>query len=271
MARTELPDLQNKKDSRGIAIDRVGVKGLRYPISVLDRKNKKQSTVAEVQLSVNLPHHFKGTHMSRFIEVLNQYRGEMTMRNIPTLLERLRKRLEAESAHIKIQFPYFIEKEAPVSAMKGLMDYSCTFEGEISDGVNDFLLEVQIPATSLCPCSKEISDYGAHNQRSILTLRVRSQEGADGKPLLIWIEDLVDLAEKAASAPVFPLLKREDERWVTMQAYDNPAFVEDILREVAGSLQKDSRVKWFHAHVENFESIHNHSAFAELEWERGVS
>jgi GTP cyclohydrolase IB len=268
MDKHELADLQNSQDVRGIDIDRVGVKGIKYPISVLDFKEQKQATVADIQLSVNLPHHFKGTHMSRFIEVLNQFRGEMTMRTMPALLNELRDKLDAESAHINIRFPYFVEKQAPVSKLTGLMDYTCGFEGEANSSRQDFILEANIPSTSLCPCSKEISDYGAHNQRSLITIKVRSTMGDDGLPQIIWIEELISIAEEASSAPVYPLLKRDDERWVTMQAYDHPAFVEDILRDIAVALKADARVGWFHVLVENFESIHNHSAFAELEWTR---
>jgi GTP cyclohydrolase I len=261
-------DVQNQHDSRGIPINQVGVKNLRYPIVVLDRQNQRQHTVANLSMSVNLPHHFKGTHMSRFIEVLNRHRGEMTMRTLPAILRELRDRLEAESATIEVEFPYFIERAAPESGAVGLMDYECSFRGEVNCGRSDFVLGVNVPVTSVCPCSKEISDYGAHNQRGYVTIKVRSRETARGLPDLIWIEELIDIAETSASAPVYPLLKRSDERHVTMRAYDNPVFVEDIVRSIAERLQSDSRVIWFLAHAVNQESIHNHSAFARIEWKR---
>lgn len=260
-------DMQNQKDDREIDIDQVGVSDLRYPIVVLDQKAEKQSTVASIAMSVNLPHYFKGTHMSRFLEVLNAHRGEVTMRTLPTVLHELKSRLEAESARIEVTFPYFLERAAPVSGATGLMDYECWFHGESNGGADDFLLGVRVPVTSLCPCSKAISDYGAHNQRGNISIEVRSRRDGDG-PSLIWIEEIVDVAEKSASAPVYPLLKRDDERHVTMQAYDNPAFVEDMVRNVAARLKADDRVTWFRVHAVNHESIHNHGAFAKIEWKR---
>ena len=263
-----LEDVQNHEDDRGIPIDQVGVADLRCPIVVFDQKQEKQQTVANIQMSVSLPHHFKGTHMSRFIEVLNEHRGEMTMRTLPEMLHKLRERLVAENARIEITFPYFINREAPVTGAQGLMDYECTFIGDASPNEDDFVLGVRVPVNSLCPCSKSISDYGGHNQRGYVTIQVRSSRGPGGEPLFIWIEELIALAETSASAPIYPLLKREDERHVTMQSYDNPVFVEDIVRAVATQLQSDDRVAWFKVHVQNFESIHNHSAFAALEWTR---
>lgn len=260
-----LPDIQKTADTRGLAIDKVGVSDLRYPITVLDRRKRRQQTVATLALSVSLPHHFKGTHMSRFIEILNRHRGEVTMRTIPAILREMKTKLDAESAHITATFPYFIEKAAPVTKSKALMDYQCAFEGTSNGQTEDFVLGVTVPVKSLCPCSKEISDYGAHNQRGFVDIRIRSTRDARGKPRLVWIEELVEMAEKSASAPVYPLLKRPDERFVTMQAYDNPAFVEDIVRNVAARLKADKRVAWFRVHVTNHESIHNHSAFAVIE------
>lgn len=261
----ELIDMQNASDERGFEIDQVGVCELQYPITVMDRDNEKQHTIAKLSLSVNLPHHFKGTHMSRFLEVLNRHRGEITMRTIPVVLEELQRVLEAESAHVDVRFPYFIEKSAPVSKQTGLMDYECAFTAEANGDENDFILQVLVPVTSLCPCSKAISDYGAHNQRGYVDISVRPRESKKGERELIWIEELVEVAEKCASAPVYPLLKRDDERYVTMQAYDNPVFVEDMVRNVAGELAHDSRVAWFCVRVDNHESIHNHSAFAKIE------
>lgn len=263
-----LEDVQNRRDERGIPINKVGVSDLRYPIMVMDRAQEWQSTVARVSLSVALPHHFKGTHMSRFVEVLNRHRGEITMRTLPAILHELRDRLDAERAHIEVAFPYFVERPAPVTGAAGLMDYECAFVGDSDGTTDDFVLKVQVPVTSLCPCSKEISEYGAHNQRGYVSVEVRSARADGGEPKLIWIEEIIQMAESAASAPVYPLLKRPDERHVTMQAYDKPAFVEDIVRDVAMQLQQDPRVAWLRVHVVNQESIHNHNAFAEVEWRR---
>jgi GTP cyclohydrolase I len=263
-----MEDVQSRRDQRNIAIDQVGVSGLRYPIVVLDREHGRQETVARLAMSVGLPHHFKGTHMSRFIEVLSEHRGEITMRTLPAILHDLCGRLDAEHAHVEVSFPYFLERIAPVSGARALMDYECTFVGKISQGTEDFVLGVTVPVTSLCPCSKEISDYGAHNQRGYVTIEVRTALGADQHPEIVWIEELVEVAEQSASAPVYALLKRPDERHVTMKAYENPAFVEDIVRNVAVRLQEDSRVNWFRVHVENHESIHNHNAFARVTWTR---
>jgi GTP cyclohydrolase I len=261
-------DVQNHRDDRQIPIDRVGVCDLRYPIVVLDRQSQRQSTIAKLSMSVNLPHEFKGTHMSRFIEVLNAHRGEITMRTLPVILSELKTRLDAESAHMEVTFPYFLERKAPVSGAAGIMDYQCRFTGEANGGKSDFVLSVCVPVTSLCPCSKAISDYGAHNQRGLVTIEVRTLQADNGLPTLIWIEELVEVAESSASAPVYALLKRPDERHVTMQAYDNPVFVEDIVRNVAVKLQADERVQWFRVRALNHESIHNHDAFAEITWDR---
>jgi GTP cyclohydrolase I len=259
-----MEDVQNRHDKRGIPINKVGVSNLRYPIIVLDQSQEKQQTVARISMSVNLPHHFKGTHMSRFVEVLNEHHGDMTIWTLPKILHKLKKRLNAESAHIKLIFPYFIERSAPASGAKALMDYQCTFIGETISGDGDeFILRVKVPVTSLCPCSKKISDYGAHNQRGEVTIEVKCQPDQ-----MIWIEEVVEIAEQSASAPVYALLKRPDERHVTMQAYDNPVFVEDIVRNVALRLQEDKRVVWFRVNAENYESIHNHNAFAMVEWSR---
>jgi GTP cyclohydrolase I len=219
-------------------------------------------------MSVNLPHEFKGTHMSRFIEVLNEHRGEVTMRTLPLILGQLKTRLCAESAHMEVAFPYFLERTAPISRAKALMDYQCRFSGELNGGSADFVLSVSVPVTSLCPCSKAISDYGAHNQRGLITIEIRTANTGEGLPEMVWIEELVEIAESSASAPVYALLKREDERHVTMQAFDNPVFVEDVVRNLAMKMQADERITWFRAHALNQESIHNHNAFAEIEWRR---
>jgi GTP cyclohydrolase I len=263
-----IDDVQSRPDERGIALDRAGVSGLRYPITVLDKADGRQETIAQLAMSVSLPHHFKGTHMSRFIEVLNSHRGEVTMRTLPVILKELKTRLDAETAHIEVKFPYFVEREAPVTKSKALMDYECAFIGESNGKYDDFVLRVRTPVTSLCPCSKDISEYGAHNQRGYITIDVRSQRKDNGETEIIWIEELIEIAEKSASSPVYALIKRKDERFVTMQAYDNPRFVEDMARDSAEQLMRDERIQWFHIHVENDESIHNHNAFAEVEWTR---
>jgi GTP cyclohydrolase I len=263
-----MKDLQSSRDDREIPLDHVGVRDVRYPIVILDRNAGTQQTVGRLSMSVDLPHHFRGTHMSRFIEVLEEHRGEVTMRTLPIILDELRRRLEAARARIEVRFPYFLQRSAPVSHSAALMDYDCWFVGEATGEVNDFVLGVVVPVTSLCPCSKAISDYGAHNQRGHVSIEVRSVTNMEGEPAIVWIEELVAIAEHAASAPVYPLLKRVDERHVTMQAYDNPRFVEDIVREVSVALRADVRVASYDVEVVNQESIHNHSAFASSMWSR---
>jgi len=253
-------DIQKSKDHRNIAIDKVGVKGLRYPIIVLDRAQQRQTTVADINMYVDLPHDFKGTHMSRFIEVLNEYRGEMTIYKMPDILLAMKTRLEAETAHLEVSFPYFLEKEAPVSKSRSLLEYRCFFAGAM-DGELDFSLGVSVPLTSLCPCSKEISKYGAHNQRSLVTVQVRNND-------FIWLEELIEIVETAGSCELFSLLKREDEKFVTEKAYENPVFVEDMVRNVADVLRDDHRIDWFMVEAENLESIHNHSAYACIETDK---
>ena len=211
VARTDVEDVQNRRDGRGIDIDEVGVSGLRYPIVVLDQTQGQQHTIAQIAMSVNLSHQFKGTHMSRFLEVLNQNRGEVTMRTLPAMLRTLQSRLLADSARIEVAFPYFVERAAPVTGARALMEYGSAFVGERRIDKDDFLLRVEVPVTTLCPCSKAVSDYGAHNQRGCVTIEVRSRVDALGEPALIWIEELINIAERSASAPVYPLLKRADE------------------------------------------------------------
>ncbi len=266
-----MEDVQNHPDGRRIALDRVGVADLRYPIVVLDRDHQKQHTVAVLSMSVNLPHEFKGTHMSRFIEILNRHRGEITMRTLPALLRELRAKLNAESAHVEARFPYFIERKAPVSGAAALMDYECSFNAVTNGATDNFVFGVRVPVTSLCPCSKAISDYGAHNQRGYITILVRTARDGQGNYRMVWFEELIDIGERSASAPVYPLLKRADERHVTMQAFDNPVFVEDMVRNVTTALQSDERIDWFSVYALNHESIHNHGAFASVQWERSSS
>jgi GTP cyclohydrolase IB len=264
-----MEDVQARPDDRGVVIQQAGVSELMVPITVLDRTHGKQQTIARMSMSVGIPHHFKGTHMSRFIEVIEEHRGEVTMRTLPVILAELRRRLDAETARIELEFPYFIERAAPVTGARALMDVRCAFMGEVTAAGDDFLLTVTVPVTSLCPCSKTISDYGAHNQRTAVTMQVRTVARAFSAEAILWIEDLVEVADGASSCPVYPLLKRADERHVTMQAFDNPKFVEDIVRDVALALRDDSRVRWFKARARSDESIHNHCAFAEVEWTRG--
>ncbi|MCU0834301.1 MAG: GTP cyclohydrolase FolE2 [Chromatiaceae bacterium] len=252
-----LEDVQSHRDHRAVPIEQVGVSDLRYPISVLDRAAESQRTIASITLSVGLPQDTKGTHMSRFIAVLERHRGEITVRTLPEVLRDLKTTLEAESARIEVRFPYFLERRAPVSGVPALVDYQCAFVGEMNGGDMDFVLGVDVPVTSLCPCSKAISDYGAHNQRGVVRIETRSTG-------IIWIEELIEIAESSASTPVYALLKREDERHLTMQAYDNPVFVEDMVRNAAVRLRTDARVTWFRVRAENHESIHNHNAFAQV-------
>lgn len=254
---TKMPDVQGAADVRNVAIDKVGVKGVRYPITLRQACGGEQHTVATINLYVSLPKHKKGTHMSRFLEILNHHHRSITPEQIIPILHEMKTKLDAQEAHIHMEFPYFIEKAAPVTGARGLMDYLCTFEGT-SNGSDDFILGVRAPATSLCPCSKEISVYGAHNQRCEITARVRPNG-------MLWIEDLVKIMEGAASAPVYAVLKRPDEKYVTEQAFDNPKFVEDIIRDLAVGLNKEEKVKWYSIQSENFESIHNHNAYAMIE------
>jgi GTP cyclohydrolase I len=252
-------DVQGQSDNRNISIDKVGVKDIRYPVTVMDKANGVQNTVASVNMYVNVPHAFKGTHMSRFIEILNEFHDRLDIREFSTVLEALQEHLQAESAHMEISFPYFIRKISPVTRSAGMMEYRCRIAGTL-DRLNgyDLVLEVNVPITTVCPCSKEISDHGAHNQRGTVRLAVRFKR-------FVWIEDLIDLVESAASCDVYSVLKRPDEKYVTEYAFENPKFVEDVVRDVARDLQCDSNVGWFLVEVENFESIHNHSAYAFIE------
>jgi len=256
-----MPDLQQSRDHRKIPIRKVGVKNISYPIVVQDKHRTLQHTVATVDMYVDLPHHFKGTHMSRFVEILNRYREQMALDRLEDILQEMRQKLGAETAHLRVEFPYFIDKAAPVSKARSLMEYTCEFDACLSGDQLDFVLGVKVPVTSLCPCSKELSRFGAHNQRSIMTVKVRYKD-------FIWIEDLVELIEQCGSSPLYALLKRADEKYVTEKAYDNPKFVEDIVRDVAKALIADSNITWFSVSAENFESIHNHSAYAYIEHSR---
>jgi GTP cyclohydrolase IB len=251
-------DIQNQKDYRKIDINKVGVKNIKYPVVVLDRARGTQPVNATINMYVNLPHHFKGTHMSRFVEVLNEFKGQISMKTFQAILEKIRQKLHAHSAHMEIEFPYFLEKKAPVSQAKSFMEYHCLFTGENNGNQNDFLVGVIVPVTTVCPCSREISEFGAHNQRSIVTVKVRFTK-------FFWIEDIIKIVEDSASGEVYSLLKRVDEKYVTEKAYENPKFVEDVVRSVAVKLNADDNFIWYSVEAENFESIHNHSAYAYLE------
>lgn len=252
-------DVQNQPGFNEIDIDKVGVCDVTYPIEVLDKRAEKQSTTATINMYVDLPRQFKGTHMSRFIEVLNQYRGEITVRNMGQILKEIARSLEAKSAHMELAFKYFIEKEAPVSKARSLMGYDCRFIAAYAHGGNeDFVLEVKVPVMNLCPCSKEISQTAAHNQRSEVAVQLRFTD-------FVWIEDIISLVEGSASCDLYAILKRPDEKFVTERAYDNPRFVEDVVRIIAKELMDDSRVAWFSVTSKNFESIHNHNAYAFVE------
>ena len=253
-----IEDVQSREDTRKIPINKVGIKDIRHPVRVRDRSMGEQHTIACFNMYVNLPHNFKGTHMSRFVEILNQHEREISVESFKEMLKEMADRLEAESGHIEMRFPYFVNKKAPVSGVESLMDYDVTFIGEIHNGVDDMSIKVVIPVTSLCPCSKKISDYGAHNQRSHVTVNARIKD-------FIWIEEIIDMVEQEASCELYGLLKRPDEKNVTERAYDNPKFVEDMVRDVAARLNSEDRISSYVVESENFESIHNHSAYALIE------
>jgi len=255
-------DIQSQMDHRRVEINKVGVKNIEYPITVLDKRNKVQHTVGKVNMYVNLPQHFKGTHMSRFIEILNEYRGTINIKAISTILTKMKEKLNAESAYMEVEFPYFIEKRAPISRAKSLMGYTCQFLASLTNGHHSLVVGVRVPVTTLCPCSKEISHRGAHNQRSLVGVKVTFRR-------FFWLEDLIRMVESSASAAVFSLLKRSDEKFVTEKAYDNPMFVEDVVRNIALRLSSHPNITWFSVESENLESIHNHNAYACVEKERG--
>ena len=257
-----IPDVQSTADTRRLSIDRVGIKGIRHPARVRDKSGGVQHTVALFNMYVHLPHNFKGTHMSRFVEILNSHEREISVESFETILREMVERLDAEFGRIEMSFPYFINKSAPVSGVESLMDYEVTFAGEIDRGRYAFTMKVVVPVTSLCPCSKGISDYGAHNQRSHVTVTARTRD-------FVWIEDLVRMCEEQASCELYGLLKRPDEKYVTERAYDNPKFVEDMVRDIAAVLNADPRIEAYVVESENFESIHNHSAYAMIDRERG--
>jgi len=258
-----MKDVQQQRDHRNVPINKVGIKDLKYPLTVLDRTNEFQHTVATISMYVDLPHDSKGTHMSRFVEMLHIFRKDVSLKSFAIILGDMKKHLNARSSHIKMSFPYFIEKKAPVSESPGLMDYTCSLIGSsLPDEKIDLVAKVEVPITSVCPCSKEISEDGAHNQRGSVTLTVRFKK-------FIWIEDMIRLVEKASSCEVYSVLKRVDEKYVTEKAFHNPKFVEDIVRDIAVKMKEDDNITWFRVSAENFESIHSHSAYAEISSENG--
>jgi len=250
-----LTDVQNQVDHRNVYLKRVGVKNVRYPISVLDKIKGSQHTIATLNMFVDLPKNYRGTHMSRFIEVLNEYHLEINPKKIKEILNSLKEVLNAKRAVIELEFPYFILKKAPVTGIESYLEYICSFEAEIYDEQLDFSSSISVPIHTLCPCSKEISDYGAHNQRAICKVTFKSKE-------MVWFEDIIQIVEESASAPIFTLLKRPDEKYVTEHAYDNPKFVEDVARDVAIKLKKCDKIVWYRVEVESYESIHAHNAYA---------
>jgi GTP cyclohydrolase I len=250
-------DIQSEPANHSVDVDKVGVRDVKYPIVVRDKAKKEQHTIADINMYVDLPHHFRGAHMSRFIEVLNKHMGRMSMHDMEDLLCEIEKALDARSAHIRISFPYFVEKSAPVSGAKSLTEYRCQFIASHKDSF-DFILEVSVPVTTLCPCSKEISEQSAHNQRGMVTVQLKFKE-------FLWIEDVIAVVESSASCEVYSLLKREDEKFVTEKAYSRPMFAEDVVRDIAQKLDADSNITWYTVASENYESIHNHNAYAFIE------
>lgn len=253
-----LVDTQNQRDERCLPIDKVGVKGIRFPIQVRDKAREHQETIATVGMYVDLPHDFKGTHMSRFVEVLHSHGNLVHVENIPDILHEMKLKLDADTAHLEMTFPYFMEKAAPVTGKKSLMDYTVVFDASADKDSLDFLLQVKVPVTTLCPCSKAISRYGAHNQRGEVTVAVRFSE-------IVWIEDIIQWVEASASSELYALLKRPDEKAVTERAYENPVFVEDLVRNVVMRLKEVPHIEWYRVEAENFESIHNHNAYASIQ------
>ncbi|MBM5812029.1 MAG: GTP cyclohydrolase I FolE2 [Gammaproteobacteria bacterium] len=256
-----IPDVQNRADSRRIEIGRVGIKDIYHPVRVKDRSGGEQHTIASFNMYVFLPHNFKGTHMSRFVEILNQHEREISVESFGAMLAEMTARLDSDAGHLEMSFPYFVMKKAPVSGVESLLDYRATLAGEHKHGRTETWLKVVVPVTSLCPCSKGISERGAHNQRSHVTIAARIAEH-------VWIEELIDVAEQEASSDLYGILKRPDEKYVTERAYDNPKFVEDMVRDIAMRLNADPRIRAYVIESENFESIHNHSAYARIELDK---
>jgi GTP cyclohydrolase IB len=257
-AAAKMQDKQSERDHRRLRIDKVGVRGLRFPIQIRDKHHVLQNTIATIGMFVDLPHEFKGTHMSRFIEVLNGHGNIVHVENIPDILLAMQRKLKAASAHLEMEFPFFLTKKAPVSGLESVMDYTARFDATAHGKEMDFVLTVLVAVTTLCPCSKAISRHGAHNQRGTVTVQIRSRKA-------IWIEDLIAMVESSASSELYALLKRQDEKAVTERAYENPVFVEDLVRNVAVKLNAHPDITWSKVEAENYESIHNHNAYASIE------
>jgi GTP cyclohydrolase IB len=255
-----IADMHRSQDTRQIPVNKVGIKDILHPVRIMGRSGEQQHTVARFNMYVNLLHNFKGTHMSRFVEILMGHEREITVASFKTMLAEMVERLEASEGHINMTFPFFVNKSAPVSGIKSLLNYDVSLHGELLDGLARLWIKVVVPVTSLCPCSKSIARYGAHNQRAHVTLAVRTED-------MIWIEELIELVEGEASCELYGLLKRADEKYVTERAYDNPKFVEDTVRDIAVKLNADARILAYSVESENFESIHNHSAYAMVESE----
>lgn len=260
MSKCSLPDTQNKKDLRQIKIDKVGIKDISHPITYIDKSGNKMPSIGNFTMTVSLPQQVKGTHMSRFIEILNSNPCEFNSSDFDKILEKISAKLNSDSAHITLDFPFFIKKKAPVSGVESMMDYQVTLSATLNRGVSETGIKVVVPVTSLCPCSKSISKYGAHNQRSHITIEAKAASGS-----YLQVEDLIELAERKASCELYAILKRDDEKMVTERAYDNPAFVEDLVRDIALELNLDEKISYYCLESENFESIHNHSAYALIE------
>lgn len=256
-----MPDVQSRRDHREIDLDAVGISKLRWPMTVRDRTGGAQNVVATISLSVDLPREYKGTHLSRFLETMEVRRWGLSLDGFSLVLGEIKERLNAQSAHGIVEFDYFMPKEAPVTKAFAPMAYSVAFLGKVNGSGSEMSMRVGTPVTSVCPCSKEISKYGAHNQRGLITATVASNAW-------LWIEEVVEMAEASASCPLYPILKRPDEKWVTERAYENPVFVEDMVRNLAGKLMDDERVEAFEVEAENDESIHNHNAWSRVAWKR---
>ncbi len=263
-----LEDVQGRGDIRGIRLECAGVTDVRYPATAIDPDGVERSTIVKMEMSVVVPPESKGTHMSRFIEIVQADDRQLGPDTVLRMLREMQGRLDAAEARLVLEYPMFMEREAPVSKSKGMIDIDCGFVGLIDGDDIDLVQKAVVTVTSLCPCSKEISDYGAHNQRGAVTVEVRTRKDEDGTPVTLPMGDLIFAAEESASCRIYPVLKRPDERWITMEAYENPVFVEDMVRGVAERLQADERVVSFRVHARNFESIHGHDAFAETSWTR---
>ncbi|MBL7085824.1 MAG: GTP cyclohydrolase I FolE2 [Candidatus Cloacimonetes bacterium] len=254
---TKYKDIQNQTDKRDIKINKVGVKGLKYPIILQDRRNRKQYSIANVNMYVELPHHYRGTHMSRFVEILNHYHKETIVDNLEKLLSEMKKKLKANMAYIELEFTYFIKKKAPISKEESLMSYECSFNASLGKNFC-FEMSATVPVTTLCPCSKEISEFGAHNQRTYVTARISYKD-------FVWLEEIIEIIEESGSSELYSLLKRADEKYITEKSYNNPKFVEDLVREIAEKLKSDKRITSYKVEAESIESIHNHNAYAMVE------